>query len=890
MFASASRAMTVFRLLAASSFSLACAAFSQTTDPPGTSALTQDGTPDRFGGDWPMYGGNPSHNGGYPATLSRHKFLTSWSVANQGYFGTAIGGGRVFIPRGYTVNDPAGVSAFDQSTGALLWNVSLPPSGMILPPVYHRGRVFVERQKGFNDTDELICLDAATGAVIWRTPLILKYDTFNPPTVDDTGIYLAGGASGGMYRINHDGSLGFFTRLFNSDSWTPLRHQDRLYAWLGETLREYDPVSGAQLKILTTVPPNTQTINDSVGTVAAEGDIAVMCNQWNFAAVNLKDQRLLWTSSGFFSGTPAIKNGIAYVCTTGMVKSYNALTGAPGRSFPTRNSSGQTDTAGIQPIVLDDILIAASDTSTWTFDLTSGSVLQRLTGGGAIAYSDGQLIAVGGDKTVRTWTVNQPAVLTPESTAMAATEDLPFSWDLAVIDPDSDTLTLTYPGLPPWLRAERTATGVHFSGTPLNPNNGPYSFSVTANDSKSFSTTLVIQGMVQAVNDTPTATAPAALAVDEDALLPPLALGGIFSDEEDDITALTVVISDNSNPGLFAAAGISEGSLRLVLTPDANGQATLRLKATDSGGLSVETSLTVTVRPVNDPPVFSGPLPDVSAGPAAAPVVLDFSTLVKDPDAGDTLTWKILSNSNSGLFSKLAFDAQGRLSIEYAPYLSGQSILTVEVTDASGASAQRTFSLDVPVLPNPVLTIDPVMTLNRQTGLQEQRVTLRNAGQRAIGGFELTITGLPADASLYNASGSAAGGFVVGYYQPIAAGESITLVLEYYTPARTTLHPILSAVPALPREASRSTPGSIAIDRAVMLSPGAFLLEFASVPGQFYQIQYSMDGGSSWQDSLVRIRAAGNRVQWIDRGAPRTSSPPSAGKSRFYRVKQLLNP
>jgi hypothetical protein len=60
------------------------------------------------------------------------------------------------------------------------------------------------------------------------------------------------------------------------------------------------------------------------------------------------------------------------------------------------------------------------------------------------------------------------------------------------------------------------------------------------------------------------------------------------------------------------------------------------------------------------------------------------------------------------------------------------------------------------------------------------------------------------------------------------------------------------------------------------------LLEFASEPESLYRIQYSEDG-TNWQESLVRPRVGGTKVQWIDRGSPKTPSPPGP-EGRFYRV------
>ncbi len=137
--------------------------------------------------------------------------------------------------------------------------------------------------------------------------------------------------------------------------------------------------------------------------------------------------------------------------------------------------------------------------------------------------------------------------------------------------------------------------------------------------------------------------------------------------------------------------------------------------------------------------------------------MLDFAPFVTDPDMGDPLTWRVVSNTNPSLFTRIDFDARGRLTIHYAPYVSGQATVTVEVSDQAGITAQRSFTIDLPIPAAPSLETSSTLVMNRQTGLWEQRVTVRNAGQRAIGGFEITVTGLPAGLAINASSGRITG-------------------------------------------------------------------------------------------------------------------------------------
>lgn len=1044
-------------------------------------SLTINQVPDRFGGDWPTFGATTSHAGSYPATLGQHKFLPAWTIPQTGSNPVVTGGGRIYSVQGSGFAQGASVSAYAPATGIQLWTTALPVSFSVNPSTYFRGKIYMQRGKNTSDTPDLRCFDAPTGRLEWTSTFGAQWEAYFAPTVDDTGIFINGGGSGGLYGFGLDGTERFFnSNLPQLDRWTPLLHQGKLYSWVSGSFINHDRQSGTANYSLT--GPGMPQSNSMNTVPAAEGNLAVMRSTTEVFTVDLATRRVLWSKAGIFSGSPALKNGIAYVIGAAGIETFNALTGTAGRVYPTRGTNNAAVIAVHQPVLLDDTLMVSSENLLWTFDLASGALLQRLTGGGALTYSDGILLASGTDATLRAWKVNQPVRLTGPAPAMAAVEDVPFQWELQVTDPDADVPNLTITGLPAWLRAAPLQQGVvRFTGTPLNANAGPFSVRVVADDLKSFPATLQIDGFATAVNDRPIATTSAVERL-EDAPTEELSLTDLFSDEEtadsdlrysivshaggvveaslespadttlrityplnvfgqalltvratdpeglfaDSVITITVApvndtpaglmeplvrdedaaavdlnldefFSDietassaltfqaaSTNPAIATASltgrvlritpqpnafgvmmvnircqdpegafvdfplpvtlgsindlptgGVADlavdedflpvvvdlamafddietadsglrftavsadsavvqtslsGSL-LTLTPrkDANGSLFVGLTCTDEDGGRREDRFNLLVRPVNDPPVIPSALPALSAGDSAPDAVIDFSPFVFDPDAGEVLTWRVVSNTNPRLFTRIEFDALGRLAIEYAPYVSGQAVVTVEVTDQAGTSAQRSFTVDLPALPAPSLVTTSALAVNRQTGLWEQRITVRNTAQRAIGGFEISVTGLPAGTTLYNASGTRPPAFIVGYYQPIAAGGPVAITLEYYAPGRAVVTPVLSTAVMLPRDATLSAMGNeIRIDRMQMLEPGAFLLEFTAIPGELYQVQYST--GGAWADCPVRVRAAGNRVQWIDRGVPRTPSPPMPGKPRFYRVKRLAGP
>ncbi len=81
---------------------------------------------------------------------------------------------------------------------------------------------------------------------------------------------------------------------------------------------------------------------------------------------------------------------------------------------------------------------------------------------------------------------------------------------------------------------------------------------------------------------------------------------------------LTYSIASNSNTALVTPT-ITGGTLTLPLRADANGQALVQVRATDSAGASVVSTLTLNVVPVNDAPRLVAALPAVTMSEDDAP-------------------------------------------------------------------------------------------------------------------------------------------------------------------------------------------------------------------------------------------------------------------------------
>jgi len=101
----------------------------------------------------------------------------------------------------------------------------------------------------------------------------------------------------------------------------------------------------------------------------------------------------------------------------------------------------------------------------------------------------------------------------------------------------------------------------------------------------------------------PTTTGIDDIVIEEDGVFTPIDWSVYFDDTEDG-SDLTYEEVDNTNSSLAISYG-GDSSLDLFLAPDANGTTDITIRATDSDGLWVESTFTVTVTPVDDAPVIA---------------------------------------------------------------------------------------------------------------------------------------------------------------------------------------------------------------------------------------------------------------------------------------------
>ncbi len=159
-----------------------------------------------------------------------------------------------------------------------------------------------------------------------------------------------------------------------------------------------------------------------------------------------------------------------------------------------------------------------------------------------------------------------------------------------------------------------------------------------------------------------------------------------FADPDGD--ALTYTVSSSAPRVVTVLAA----GARVTLTAVGEGTATIRVTATDPGGLSATQSFTATVNgPSNRPPEPVGTLPPMTIQRDDDAVTVAVSGAFRDPD-GDALTY----GASSSTPSVASVSVSGSL-VTVTPASEGTALVTVTATDTNGSNttAAQTFTVTV---------------------------------------------------------------------------------------------------------------------------------------------------------------------------------------------------
>lgn len=238
---------------------------------------------------------------------------------------------------------------------------------------------------------------------------------------------------------------------------------------------------------------------------------------------------------------------------------------------------------------------------------------------------------------------------------------------------------------------------------------------------------------INGVNDAPVADDDA-YRVDEDATLTVTAAAGVLNGDSDvDGGALTATVADDVDHGTLTLN--PDGSFAYVPDADFAGTDSFTYHVSDGRGGTDSATVTITVDPVNDPPVARD---DAAVTDEDAPVTI--AVLANDDDVdGDPLS---VSSAGNGAHGTVKINPNGSLTYMPEANFFGTDSFTYEMSDGRGGSDTATVTVRVDG------SNDAPAADDDSGSVVEDRSVLLDvlAGDSDDEGDPLTITGVSASA------------------------------------------------------------------------------------------------------------------------------------------------
>ncbi len=294
-----------------------------------------------------------------------------------------------------------------------------------------------------------------------------------------------------------------------------------------------------------------------------------------------------------------------------------------------------------------------------------------------------------------------------DAASVTTAEDTAVDIALTGSDVDGDALIFTVVSDPLYGTVSGNAPNLTY--TAAADFNGSDSFAFMINDGTATSAPATVSISVTPVNDAPVASGQS-VTIAEDATVA-VTLAG--SDVDGDALTYTVEISP-------AQGTLSGTAPNLTYTPALNyhGPDSFTFKANDGAADSAPATVSITVTPVNDPPVIADQTISLDENSPYG-ITIGF-VQASDPDAGDTLTYRITGASVPGVFGILT--STGELSIVDNAPLDFETTpvftLSVEAKDAAGLAATATVTVRLTDVDEAPVAIAQSLTTDEDVALE----------------------------------------------------------------------------------------------------------------------------------------------------------------------------
>lgn len=279
--------------------------------------------------DWTTFQANAAHTGYVDAAVDPNQFTTRWQGPPLGVGG--LGGGS--YQNNMTLTAANGqyfaasgniLYARHESDGSVAWqydfsSLQFPSTN---PPAVANGVVYIAA--GQQSSTYMVALRASDGGLVFKSQMSSQWEHYLAPTIGASGVYSDAGSYGGLYGFDTSGTQLFFAYTAQQDEWTPAVDANYVYAYTGDALRIFDPVTGA-LHLSITDPTFTNYVYDIGGSVvlgaAGHAFAATYTNSLinacgfgnTFLGFNTTLGTISWKVPGCFPSNPAYRTGLLYI-------------------------------------------------------------------------------------------------------------------------------------------------------------------------------------------------------------------------------------------------------------------------------------------------------------------------------------------------------------------------------------------------------------------------------------------------------------------------------------------------------------------------------------------------------------------------------------------------
>ena len=302
-----------------------------------------------------------------------------------------------------------------------------------------------------------------------------------------------------------------------------------------------------------------------------------------------------------------------------------------------------------------------------------------------VTASDGSLNSNTATATIQVTAVND--VPTAGNLSLTTAEDTYVDDQITMADADGDALTAVLQGAPSHGSVTVNADG-SYSYTPAANYVGADSFVVQVDDGHGGTTTATVNVTVTAVNDNPTASAPAVTTAEDTAVSGQVTLADVDGD------SLTATLQ--TAPAHGSVTVDPQGGFRYQPSPDYSGPDSFAVLVEDGQGGSVVQTVSVTVTAVNDAPRINSGAPIQLATAEDEPI--DGRIQVDDADGGSA---PVVTLQSAPAHGTVTVGPDG--AYRYVPETdyNGPDSFDIAVSDGQGGVTTATVRITVTPVNDP---------------------------------------------------------------------------------------------------------------------------------------------------------------------------------------------